>query len=87
MMFESVDQVIRGADVVLIGFQAKKNVDVVYSRKKLDKKKASRMLAFVESRKDAGRTDDPPVPKDYGTGRSLHCCGTSHPAELIPFLD
>ena len=44
MMFESVDQVIRGADVVLIGFQAKKNVDVVYSRKKLDKKKGPAML-------------------------------------------
>ena len=36
------------------------------------------MLALVESRKDAGRTDDPPVPKDYGTGRSLQFYGASY---------
>ena len=38
----------------------------------------------VESRIAAGRTDDSPVPKNYGMGRSPHCCGTSYPAELIP---
>jgi hypothetical protein len=39
MMFESPLQVIRGADVVLVGFQAKKDVDGIPSRKNLDKKR------------------------------------------------
>ena len=71
--FSVLPDLVEGVDPALwcLSLRAKSSVEPMqYIVEKIQIKKGPAMLRGpVESRKAAGRTDDLPVPKNYGTGR------------------